>query len=104
VAYQIRRSHLRWNSKPFQYFLDVPGQESCNIGNALFDRHGRLKPHLYGNFGAETDQGMLYNHIESLFLLQCIMGAAADSRQRAVASVRWHGLLDTSLHRTESLN
>ncbi|DBB07510.1 hypothetical protein WJX82_009247 [Trebouxia sp. C0006] len=57
VAYQIRRSHLRWNSKPFQYFLDVPGQESCNIGNALFDRHGRLKPHLYGNFGAETDQG-----------------------------------------------
>ncbi len=46
---------------PFQYFLDVPGQESCNIGNVLFDRHGRLKPHLYGNFGAESDQGMLHS-------------------------------------------
>lgn len=59
VAYQICRTHLLWNSKPFQYFLDVPGQSICNIGNALFDRHGRLKRHLHGNFGEETDQGTL---------------------------------------------
>lgn len=29
------------------------------MANAIFDRHGQLKRHLYGNFGAETNQGEL---------------------------------------------
>ena len=59
VAYQICRNHLRWHSKSFHYFLDVPAQDNCNIANAVFDRHGFLKQHLHGNFGAETNQGEL---------------------------------------------
>ena len=59
LAYQVSRSSLRWNSKPFHHFLDIPGHENCNIANAIFDRHGQLKQHLYGNFGAETNQGEL---------------------------------------------
>lgn len=57
VAYQIERSHLRWSSKPFHYWLTIPGHDSCNLANAVFNRHGNLKPHLCGNFGEETNQG-----------------------------------------------
>ena len=59
LAYQVSRSSLRWSSKPFHHFLDIPSHENCNVANALFDRHGQLKRHLYGNFGAETNQGEL---------------------------------------------
>lgn len=59
LAYQVSRSSLRWNSKPFHHFLAIPGHENCNVANAIFDRHGQLKRHLYGNFAAETNQGEL---------------------------------------------
>ena len=59
LAYQVSRSSLRWNSKPFHHFLDIPSHDNCNVANAVFDRHGQLKRHLYGTFGAETNQGEL---------------------------------------------
>lgn len=59
LGYQISRKDLRRNSKPFHYYLDIPSEGACNVANAVFDRLGRLKKHLYGNFKAETDQGDL---------------------------------------------
>ena len=57
LAYQVSRRDLRYDSRPFHHFFDIPSENDYNVANAVFDRLGHLKRHLYGNFKAETDQG-----------------------------------------------
>ncbi|KAL0048065.1 hypothetical protein WJX82_006903 [Trebouxia sp. C0006] len=61
-AYLVNRPGLLQDCKAyFHYFTYKPTQVLCDLALRVFDRHGHLKPHLYGTFGPETnDGGLLY--------------------------------------------
>ncbi|DBA84876.1 hypothetical protein WJX77_010566 [Trebouxia sp. C0004] len=61
-AYLVNRPGLLQDCKAyFHYFMYKPTQVLCDLALRVFDRHGHLKPHLYGTFGPETnDGGLLY--------------------------------------------
>jgi len=61
-AYLVNRPGLLQDCKAyFHYFMYKPTQVLCDLALGVFDRHGHLKPHLYGTFGPETnDGGLLY--------------------------------------------
>ncbi|KAL0030430.1 hypothetical protein WJX79_004560 [Trebouxia sp. C0005] len=59
-AYLVNRPGLLQDCKAyFHYFMDKPTQVLCDLALTIFDRHGQLKPHLYGTFGPETNDGRL---------------------------------------------
>lgn len=58
-AYRIDRALLHGCKAYFHYFMNKPNKPLCDVALHLFDRHGHLKPHLYGTFGPETNDGGL---------------------------------------------
>ena len=63
-AYLIQRTTLRRSEQSFHYYLDdlatdVPSTDVRQTAQMLFDKHGRLRRKVYGNFGPETDHGEL---------------------------------------------
>ena len=58
-AYRIDREGLHSHKAYFHHFMDQPTQRLCDLALKMFDRHGHLKPQLYGTFGPETNPGAL---------------------------------------------
>lgn len=56
-AYRIDRDGLHGCKAYFHYFMNKPNKAMRDVALHLFDRHGHLKRHLYGTFGAETNPG-----------------------------------------------
>ena len=78
-AYRIDRAGLHGCKAYFHYFMNNPNKALHDVSLHLFDRHGHLKPHLYGNFGPETDPGGLV-FIRTLELKHIYHGGDIESQ------------------------
>ena len=60
IAHSINRVSLQTSGESFHCHLAVlPYEDAYQIGVELFDRYGRLRPHLHGTFSDDTDEGRL---------------------------------------------
>lgn len=61
VAVSVHRhsQSLRSSKESFHWHLNEFSDDAYDMGINLFDRHGRLRPHLHGTFAEETDEGRL---------------------------------------------
>ena len=59
VALSINRHSLTPSKERFHWHLNEFSEDACEMALSLFDRYGRLRPHLHGTFAEETDEGRL---------------------------------------------